>query len=459
MERLFSPCTRLHDILESPGERLERFRRSPGGLQELNLDVSTEAFFSAAERAFTFSDLHALLGNENMVVWLTPHAVVMPERGRGIFPWILLGGSCSISFKADGKVIVALASSPEHLLEICDVVLRLLVASVVQSVHLHNWERHDIALINAASLTYLMEQCQSLKLLVLKDLEMDENQIRVLGDYSRPDLEIELDSCKFTSAETGALVDILRHNQGLTRLEWCYIDYSVLADGLRGNSRLRSLKARSSVDYENSKRQLLAIAGALKENKGLVDLNLSSVCWASDETWAAICDSLKEHPTLEVLTLRVIDSGASVTPASMTSRIQSLLDMIKVNMSIHTIHLDRRYSQHVLFREPVIPFLKTNRFRPRLIAIQKTRPIVYRAKVLGRALLSARTDANSFWMLLSGNPEVALPSATATTTPAVTSLPTPASAAVTTRAASTANASATANVVTPIARQKRKARP
>jgi hypothetical protein len=30
---------------------------------------------------------------------------------------------------------------------------------------------------------------------------------------------------------------------------------------------------------------------------------------------------------------------------------------------------------------------------------------LYRAKVLGRALLATRTDVNSFWMLISGNAE------------------------------------------------------
>jgi hypothetical protein len=80
--------------------------------------------------------------------------------------------------------------------------------------------------------------------------------------------------------------------------------------------------------------------------------------------------------------------------------------MMKVNMSIHTIHLDACYSQHELYRESVIPYLETNRFRPRLLAAQKARPIPYRAKVLGRALLAVRTDANRFWMLLSGNAEV-----------------------------------------------------
>jgi hypothetical protein len=36
-----------------------------------------------------------------------------------------------------------------------------------------------------------MEQCQSLNELSLYGLEIDENLCRVLGDYSRPGLEIE----------------------------------------------------------------------------------------------------------------------------------------------------------------------------------------------------------------------------------------------------------------------------
>jgi hypothetical protein len=99
------------------------------------------------------------------------------------------------------------------------------------------------------------------------------------------------------------------------------------------------------------------------------------------------------------------------------SRIQALLDMVKVNMSIHTIQLDSCCSEHELFRGSVIPYLETNLLRPRLLALQKTRPKAYRAKVLGRALLSARNDPNRFWMLLSGNSEiVAFPLTTATTT-------------------------------------------
>jgi hypothetical protein len=92
------------------------------------------------------------------------------------------------------------------------------------------------------------------------------------------------------------------------------------------------------------------------------------------------------------------------------SRIQALLDMLTANTSIHTINgVPSLFREHELFLGLVIPYLETNRLRPRVGAIQKTLPISYRATVLGRALLAVRTDPNRFWMLLSGNTEVAFP--------------------------------------------------
>jgi hypothetical protein len=240
---------------------------------------------------------------------------------------------------------------------------------------------------------------------------------------------------------------------------------------LRGNSRLKHFKHffyNSSV----SNREIVAIAGALRENKGLVKLELSfHHSSMNDETWGAVCASLKTHPKLEVLDL--IHREKTMAPDVITSRTQAVMDMIKVNTSIHTLRVNSCYSEHEMYPESVIPYLEMNRLRPRLLAIQKARPIAYRAKVLGRALLAGRTDRNRFWMLLSGNVEVAFPPTTATTTLAA-NLPThtnvDASAAVaataavtaaTTRAASTSGAAAAAanDAATPTASQKRKARP
>jgi hypothetical protein len=275
---------------------------------------------------------------------------------------------------------------------------------------------------------------------------LDEDHVRALGAISRQGLEIELKHCRITGAAAAVLAQVLGRNQGPTKLDACEIDNLVLANGLRGNSRLKSLRLRTSRSPEDGNREVLAIAGALRENKGLDDLDLIQVHHnfaMSGESWDAVCDSLKTHPTLKVLNLRTENNSnnnvgvAPLVPAVLKSRIQALVDMMKVNMSIHTISLRYSDREHELFRGSVSPYLESNGLRPRLLAIQRIRPITYRAKALGQALLAARTDANSLWMLLSGNAEVAFPSTTATTTPAA-KLPTPATAAASSNAAAVA---------------------
>jgi hypothetical protein len=295
-----------------------------------------------------------------------------------------------------------------------------------------------------------VEQCQSLKALILDNITLHEDYCRVLGNISKPGLEIELKVCAIEGAAAEALAEIFGRNRGPTKLDHCYIDYYILANGLRRNSRLKTLILRPfDLDARAGEREFLAIAGALKENKGLVDLHLQYEFRVGDEAWGTICDSLKTHPTLQVLDLERLACFVEFPPALIKTRIQVLVDMLQVNMSLHTIHSNElSLKHHELFQRSVIPYLEKNRVR----AIQKTRPNVYRAKVLGRALLAAAcTDVNRFWILLSGNVEVAFPPTTATTTAAV-SLPTitpNTNAGVSTTTAATGGASATAKVATP----------
>jgi hypothetical protein len=407
MECHFSPCTRLHDLLiedqnDYPEQRLPESIFET--IKELNLDISTEEFLGA-EKAFTYADLYATIGDGKTVAWLTPHTSVVRTNGRAENAWRQLHmPKLRFCFNADGNEISALARSPEHLLEICDVVLRLLSASVVYSVKLNKGNRHhDAELMNSPPLAYLMERCQSLTYLSLNDIELDENHCRALGDHSRTSLEIEVIACVISHTGACALGDILARNQGPTKLHYCDINNFLLADGLRGNGRLKSLKQSFSEDYEVCNGEILSMAIAMRENKGLVELTLRCSDFITMNVWHELCDSLKMHPTLEVLDL--VTRGGQ-PPVVVISRMQVLVDMMKVNTSIHTMYVDSHYSEHEMYRESVTPYLATNRFRPRLLAIQRTRPIAYRAKVLGRALLATRNDANSVWMLLSGNAEV-----------------------------------------------------
>jgi hypothetical protein len=412
MERLFSPCTRYRDLEESRGHV------PPEWLLEHDLNVSTDEFLSA-ERGFTYSNLHTMLANGETMIWLTPHAAIVSPNlvrvdRRVVHNWRRLQESCHIRFIADGQELGIWAHSCEALSDVCDVVLQLLAASVVHSVILLKWGPLAGTAINATSLAYLMEQCQSLKALTLRYLALDEDHCRLLGTNSRPNLEVNLENCVIAGAGSSALAEALRRNQGPTRLNYCDFDTPLLGDGLRGNSRLKSFRQSFSGDFDVGNRQVFPIANALRENKGLVELALMSHnFYMNDETWGAICDSLKTHPTLEVLNLR---GESPAAPAITTSRIQALLGMMEVNTSILTIYLRKQYRKHELFRELVVPYLETNQFRQHVCVIQKTLPSLYRAKVLGRALLAVRTDPNRFWMLLSGNAEVAFPATTASTT-------------------------------------------
>jgi hypothetical protein len=143
------------------------------------------------------------------------------------------------NFNADGKVMVAMVTFPEHLLEFCDVVLRLLAASTVHTVTLFEGTYRGVGSISAPALASLMEHCQSLKCLSLMRLALDEIHCRALGTYSRPDLEIELTNCRLTDAAAVVLAEDLGLDQGPTRLDYCDGDYSILANGMRRNRLFR----------------------------------------------------------------------------------------------------------------------------------------------------------------------------------------------------------------------------
>jgi hypothetical protein len=95
---------------------------------------------------------------------------------------------------------------------------------------------HD-ELFSAASLTYLMEQCQSLKALKLENQSLTKITF-VLGEFSKPGLEIELTECQITG-DTAVLAAVLENNKGPTK-RWVLHGQFRFATGLRGNSRLKT---------------------------------------------------------------------------------------------------------------------------------------------------------------------------------------------------------------------------
>jgi hypothetical protein len=122
-----------------------------------------------------------------------------------------------------------------------------------------------------------MEQCPSMNALSLNSIEIDEDHCRVLGAYSRSGLKIELNRCKYF----GRGYWTQPHSR--PSLISGKSDNFVLADGLRGNSRLKSFAPRIW-NRSDAYPELLAIARVLRENKSLVHLNPSVGLFVNDET-------------------------------------------------------------------------------------------------------------------------------------------------------------------------------
>jgi hypothetical protein len=83
--------------------------------------------------------------------------------------------------------------------------------------------------------------------------------------------------------------------------------------------------------------------------------------------------------------------------------------MVQHNTVLHTINLSEYERDEKIYTELILPYLETNRYRPRVLAIKKA-DIQIRRPLLGRALQtkSVRNDSNILWMFLSGNADVVL---------------------------------------------------
>jgi hypothetical protein len=101
------------------------------------------------------------------------------------------------------------------------------------------------------------------------------------------------------------------------------------------------------------------------------------------------------HPTLTSLDLRATDK------AHLTSVVA---EMMKENTTLLAIELCEHQRDEKIYTEAILPYLEANLYRPRVLAVKKTKQRPFREKVLGRALYCVRrSNPNLVWMFLSQN--------------------------------------------------------
>jgi hypothetical protein len=224
----------------------------------------------------------------------------------------------------------------------------------------------------------------------------------------RLDVGVVLCYCGLSNDATGAFDECLQSGRGPVELFGCNIDIPTLARALTGNSRVTKLKPYHPYPMGTNDVDVAILVAALANNRGLVNLDLQ-YSYISDDNWIILCESMKAHPTLTNLDLFYTSPGSPTnvrivqTDDQKAHRTRLLAEMMQENTSMHTVELSDNEREEKIYTEEILPYLETNRYRPRVLAIKKTIARPFREKVLGRALFCVKSNPNLVWMFLSEN--------------------------------------------------------
>jgi hypothetical protein len=293
----------------------------------------------------------------------------------------------------------------------CDFLLRLLTTSKQQDIRFYGPAEDCRLPFTGENLSRFFAESRSKQRVTLKNILLDEDQCHALATVSRQELILEYDCrLKDDNGCHNSFIECLQGDRGPTELNKCSIDCRVLADALRGNTRVVKLKLARHVTTNTG---MNALARALAENHGLEDLSLYDHS-ISDENWEIMCQSLQSHPALTKLNLRstgqvIWVNGRCITMSrgQKVKRARALADMLLKNTVLQTISFSRYELDPKIYWELISPRLQTNLYRPRVIAINRAGGLLRRA-LLQRALQSesVRNNPSLVWLFLSENMDV-----------------------------------------------------
>jgi hypothetical protein len=399
LESLFRPSTRFQF-------RGGRHFSLPRNFTEVELlpNLTTENILA---KGTTWDVFQSFVHNK--FVWMAPGTYISSAyRANGLYPVAVEVGAQDDS--AGMRVRVKPGTATRTSAATCNFLIRLLAISEQRDVYLQGSSRTQSPL-DGASLSHFFEHGREhLRAVTLRSMIFNEEHVRVLAAPPQQKLQLALRDCKFSDgdASKNVLLQWLQSGQGPTELYRCVLDSNVVADALRGNSRLRRLLLCLEKASTAGSPELSLIFRALAKDRGLTEFD---AFWYSigDENWTLLCQSLQNHPTLTSLGLACTGPKLPTEKTEMSierkiSRTRALADMLQTNTILHTIRLFPGEYDERIYTESIEPRLETNMYRPRVLAVKKEaddRP--YRQKVLGRALNCVKSNPNLVWMFLSGN--------------------------------------------------------
>jgi hypothetical protein len=443
-EGLFSPSARLQELLPE-GYRADTHLLnllhavSHETVTQVELTEGGGGLESLLASGCTWIDFISFMNNK--VAWMDEH--VMVKSGRINVEYIaelyfLISieasfGSGPNATRTAALNVYALPSSRIQATNIFNALLQLLVRnqesqpSQVSQVRLKSlWYDHPPN-ISGPTIQELLEQCPDLELLAFLDATLDENQCRALSAASPSrttgKLDIRFHDCRVLhEGSTAALADLFRNNNnnnnnnegGQVHYHLDHFqteDWRILAQSLRGSTGVKTIVQPAGRLNERMLEQpeFRVLAEALGDNQGLVKF-APIAQHINDENWTVLCQSLRSHLTLETLDLSSTflddDSNATMSGATKTHRCTCIVNLLRSNTVLRSIHLTREERDETIWSESILPTLQTRTYQPLVMEIKAVADEPRRSKLFGRALDSVKTKPYLLYLFLIGNADI-----------------------------------------------------
>jgi hypothetical protein len=387
IEALFRPTARFQGLLQEGWTEVELL---PG----LTLE-------NVLASGVTWEDFHRFLYHK--VAWAASDVFVCSGYMSGLGESLL---SLRVDVSFDVRVNVTPGTAAAAATATCDFMVRLLATSEEHAVNISGNIAAAPPPLSGAGLSLFFQESRScLRRVTLRDMALNEDLCRALATMSRLDVELEIINCWPADDAAGAFAECLQSGRGPVELIHCVIDNQIIASALTGKSRVTKLVLDSG---RTNGADMAVLFAALANNSGLVELDVCNQ-YISGDNWSILCESLKAHPTLTRLDLRISIPGSQtggrrrLPDGQKARRTRLLAVMMKENIVLHTIRVSEHERDEQIYIAEILPRLQTNLYRPRVLAVKKTKERPFREKVLGRALFCVKSNPNLVWMFLSEN--------------------------------------------------------
>jgi hypothetical protein len=405
-ESFFAPTTRYQEMLLFSQDA---FEDALDDELEAKLTVDLDELRNTG---MTWDDLYSVVvDGERRITWMQQnvfvHGIDSDIFGEWVYPLVLIILSRDLA-----PTLCVYAPSPERAVATCDFLVNLMKRSEGDSVIL--WGGDDIPLlpVSDSALLNFMESCNNeTRSVHVVACTLDASHFRALENLASPDLKIVLQGCalRVADADAGAAFwDCLQRNRGPTELHQFFIDTEYLAAALHGNKLLEKLSIMPHRGMDDA--SVLAISEILEKNSQSLEYLSFHSLLIGDDSWSALCHSLRAHSTLTIL--RLTNTGEKgpfydMPEVKKANRMRAIRSTLQSNTRIHTIQLTPEEAEEHILEESILPRLEMNRteFESQRQAIARA-PATMRAKLLGPALYLAQYNSNLAYKFLSDNAEV-----------------------------------------------------